>query len=64
MVSDVFQTKHKEPGNTRGAAHLLSVGKHNVQSTAAKEELEAMGGVLSSRINDNMNCQWGIFLVT
>jgi hypothetical protein len=42
----------------------LLVGANNVVSVAAKKDPEAMGGVLASRINNSMYCQWGQFLVT
>ena len=55
-VADTMETAEEDaPGDARDAAQFLSVGARNVESVAAKEEPEAMGGVLASRVNDNIN---------
>jgi hypothetical protein len=57
----LFCKNNDKPGNAGGAAHFISVGVNNDESTAANEESEAMGEEFAFRINDNINCQWGPF---
>jgi hypothetical protein len=45
--------------NAGGAAHILSGGANNVNSTADEKEPEATGGLLVSRFNGNIKCQRG-----